>query len=406
MKLNYLILLLLVTAVSCSSSQRRPVQSPSSAGSASVGVKPPEEPVLNLAYRAAMQIQSGLTQAAMPMQLRMAPLENSAALAPGAVDYFQSVLMTRLQVFGMSMPGDAPTQLQGSLYWLRDQLVYGFKLRKGDQTIFSDSVAISHDERLENTLAQFATPEGHHHGHPEALIPTPVAQLKEAPLDVGQFCSSDSPACEITLLYSDRIEFLNWKTLARRVKNIPPAFFSPTRSRAPSGKILQTNAGFVVVNNNLSAPLNFDAQFNGPGPPVANAALPVATPGYNTYALGDGKFSDFEILTDGGMAVVDPNHHLSVAREGALNTAANPAGGALAVNGRHIYTSAATLPGQPDSVQRFTFQDGAVTFDSSRPALGAIVDVAVTDLNKDGIPELLVTVQRPEGVFIEVWEPF
>lgn len=343
----------------------------------------------------------------MPMQLRMLPVDNGAGWPAEAVQYFQGVLMTRLQVFGITMPGDAPVQLQGALYWLRNQLVYGFKLRKGDQTFLSDSVSIPRDQRLENTIAQFsATMQDHQHHHAEALIPTPVAQLQEVPLDVSQICRAKAADCDIILLYPNRLETLNWRTLAHQVKEIPSGLFSSMRSRAPSGKILSSPDGFVVLSNDLSRPVYYDSELNGPISPSAVSILPSATPGLNSYTLGDGKFWDFEPLAEGGMVVVETNRHLSLAREGALTTASNPAGGAVTANWPTIYTSAPVLPGEQDSVQKFLYQNGSLTYESSRQAVGTICDLAVTDLNRDGITELLVTIQKPEGVFIEVWETF
>jgi hypothetical protein len=205
------------------------------------GMKSPEEPFLNLAWRAAVQVEAGLQQASLPLQLKMLQLENSADIPPDAAAYFQAALMTRLQTFGIIMPGDAGVQLRGSLYWLRDQLVYGLKLYKDDHLVFSDSVSIARNERLENTLAQFRADTGHHHH--ETSIPTPVAQLQQAPLDVSQLCLSKGEPCNIILLYRDHFEILNWKTLAVKNRKIPPGFLSATISRAPSGKIVQTAAG-------------------------------------------------------------------------------------------------------------------------------------------------------------------
>jgi hypothetical protein len=145
---------------------------------------------------------------------------------------------------------------------------------------------------------------------------------------------------------------------------------------------------------------------NGPVSPASPVVLPSAAPGYNSYVLGDGSFWDFDVIPDGGIVVIENNGHLSVARAGSLVTASNPAGGALAIQWPQIYTSAPVLPGEQDSVQKFVYRDGALVFDSSRASLGPIRDLSVTDLDNDGVSELLVTVQRPEGAFIEVWETF
>jgi hypothetical protein len=242
--------------------------------------------------------------------------------------------------------------------------------------------------------------------HHEVAIPTPVARLEEAPLDVGQDCAGAGKPCDIVLLYADRIEIINWKTLATRVKKFPPELASPTRSRAPSGKLLRDDTGYILLTNSLSGALHYDSQWNAVVSGAATPALPKADPGLNSYSLGDGRFSDFEPLSDGGMAVVETDHRLGVARGGALVRAADPAGGTVAVRWPQIYTSAPVLPDQPDSVQKYTYQDGNLVFESSRPVVGSILDLSVTDLNRDGTPELLVTVRKPEGVFIEVWEVF
>ena len=220
-------------------------------------------------------------------------------------------------------------------------------------------------------------------------------------------CEEGSTPCELAILYPDRIEILNWTTLARRIKSIPAEFFAPVRSRAPSGKILKNGEHYLVLNSNLSAPLQYDLKFNGPLSDQAPLPiLPTVASGLNYYTLGDGRFFDFEPLESGGMAVIETGRRLSVAAHGEISTSSQQAGASLAVHWPTLYTSAPVPPGQPDSVQKFTLDGQTLLLASSRPADGDIIDLAVTDLNRDEAAELLVTVRKPEGVFVEVWEIF
>ncbi|HSP05861.1 MAG TPA: hypothetical protein VLR94_01730, partial [Acidobacteriota bacterium] len=148
MKSRILLALLILFTFSFLACQKREPASPVAA-SGPVGIQAPEEPVLHLAWMAASQLQVDLQQLRQPLVLKMLPLENTAGIPPGAAEYFQAALETRLQTFGLRMPGDAPIQLQGSLYWLRNQLVYGMKLRKDDQVLMTDSASIPHDDRLD-----------------------------------------------------------------------------------------------------------------------------------------------------------------------------------------------------------------------------------------------------------------
>jgi hypothetical protein len=63
------------------------------------------------------------------------------------------------------------------------------------------------------------------------------------------------------------------------------------------------------------------------------------------------------------------------------------------------------LGGQPDAILKFVQQENLLTFVSSRPVDGDILDLACTDLNQDGKQELLATVRIGKKILIEPMEP-
>src|SRR5947199_10230503 len=55
-------------------------------------------------------------------------------------------------------------------------------------------------------------PEPTHHEHAahlEVKIPTPLAELKEGPIDIAPACLES--ACNLLLLYGDHLDVLDWK---------------------------------------------------------------------------------------------------------------------------------------------------------------------------------------------------
>lgn len=129
-------------------------------------------------------------------------------------------------------------------------------------------------------------------------------------------------------------------------------------------------------------------------------------PGLNTFALRNGRFFDFQFISKNSLAVIDTAGNLEVGASGTLVKADKTVGGTLCLDEPVIYASSPSLPGQPDSILKFTMQNGTITFDSSREADGDIIDLAVTDLNQDQKKELLVTTVTSRGILIEVMDVF
>jgi hypothetical protein len=263
----------------------------------------------------------------------------------------------------------------------------------------------------------------HEHMHAERLIPTPLAQLKEAPLDLSAACKPGARECSILLLYSQKITVLDWKSGQTQDISFPRNFFSPTISRAPSGKIISVNLDvgnrinvtdsqkasikYLITNNNLSSFVYLDADLNGPFLlDCSKCLIPVATPGVNTFALKDGKFHDFEFLPANELAIIDDQYHLSMGGKGTLITAASEVGNTLFVQLPYIYTSAATFPGQRDALQKFLYQNGQIILESSQSYDGEILDILIADLNQDGKSEMIVTLNSSRGIFLDVLENF
>jgi hypothetical protein len=126
----------------------------------------------------------------------------------------------------------------------------------------------------------------------------------------------------------------------------------------------------------------------------------------NTYTLADGRFFDFEEFGANGLAVIDVRNKLFLAERGNVVAADRPAGSVLHATPPYIYTSAPVLPGESDALLKFSYKDGLLRWEKSQNIDGNIFNVAITDLNRDQKPEMLVTVQNQRGIFIEVHEPF
>ncbi len=261
------------------------------------------------------------------------------------------------------------------------------------------------------------------HVHVETKIPTPLAELKEAPLDLAVNCKAGASECSVLLLYPDRITRLNWKSGQTQDFPVPREFFSSTPSRAPSGKIIPVNAElltrlpvpdsektaiqYLVTNNNLLSLLYFDADLNGPFPlDCSKCPIPIAVPGLNTFALRDGKFYDFEFLPGNELAVIDKKYQLSVGGKGQLATAGSQVGGTLCASSGYLYTSSPTPSGQSDSLLKFLNQNGEIGLESNRPFDGEILNLLIADLNQDGQNEMIVLLRTSRGIFMEVLEHF
>ena len=235
------------------------------------------------------------------------------------------------------------------------------------------------------------------------LIPTPVAQLQSPPLDVSQGCEHPNEDCELLVLYADSIERINWKTNNKRRISFPQEYFAQLRSRAPSGKILNVDGNYIIDQNNLTEPLQYDLKLDQFTPLNLPPQIPRATPGLNIFSLMNGHFYDFEILNPKGLAVIQEDQRLSIGA-GTLITSDELVGGSLAVLGATIYTSSNSLPGQPDSLLKFAYNNLSLMLQSNTQMDGEILDLAATDLNQDNAPELLITIRSIDGIFIRVVE--
>lgn len=261
------------------------------------------------------------------------------------------------------------------------------------------------------------------HVHMETKIPTPLAELKDAPLDMAADCRPGAGECSILLLYSDRITTLNWKSGQNQDFLVPHEFFSSTPSRAPSGKIMPVNAElltrlgipdsqktviqYLVTNNNLSSLLYFDADLKGPFPlDCAKCSIPIAVPGKNTFALRDGKFYDFDFLPENELAVIDEHYQLKIGGKGKLAAADLQSGSTVIAADHYLYTSSPTLPGQPDVLLKFLYNNSEIISQSNRSFDGEILNLLVADLNQDGTNEMIIMLKTSRGIFLEVLEAF
>jgi hypothetical protein len=267
-------------------------------------------------------------------------------------------------------------------------------------------------------------PVSHEHVHKETKIPTPLAQLPEAPLDLYAACMSpEESMCSLLMLYSNRVEILDWKSGKTRTETFPPELLSPTPSRAPSGKILPASESlmnrlavteeekrriqYIVTTSDLNSILYFDAEFRAPHPLICNKCpIPIADPGLNTFLLRDGEFYDFELLPDNELAVIDEKYHLSIGGKGTLISANMSVGSTFCVSLPYIYTSSPSLPGQPDALLKFQYQNGQIVMESNRAFDGEIRDLLIFDLNQDGQNEMIVTLKTSRGIFLDILENF
>lgn len=247
--------------------------------------------------------------------------------------------------------------------------------------------------------------EHHHEHHNDVKIPTPLAQLEQAPLDVAAACLNSQ--CEVFLLYCNRLEILNWSDGQKQSISLPEAFLSSVRSRAPNGKIIPFASGVIALSNCLAHAAYFSMDAKNP-PAVFTQKLewlPAPQSGFNWFSLQDGRFYDFEKYSSTAMAAIDTSFHLNIAQQGNLATSSEKVGGKLCVSPSAIYTSSPSLPAEAnDAVLKFDLTSLQRT--ASRPVDGQILDLAISDLNQDGEQELLLTLQTANGILIDVMEPF
>ncbi len=240
--------------------------------------------------------------------------------------------------------------------------------------------------------------------HPK--VPSILAELEEAPLDVFPACQQQN--CRLILLFKNRIAVLQWQSGEKKEILFPQRFFQSIRSRAPSGKILKFAKGYLILNQDLTSPLYFTEDFDSPPGTYVEKPdwLPVPEPGFNWYTLQDGRFFDFETLAENGLAVIDTAYSIQIARGGKLVAATIRCGATLCSAFPVLYTSSPVHSDEPDAVMKFRVRDDSVMLESTRPSQGPIVDLAVSDLNQDGIQELLVTWKGSKGITIEAMDVF
>jgi hypothetical protein len=252
----------------------------------------------------------------------------------------------------------------------------------------------------------------HEHMHEERTIPQPLAQLKEAPLDVYPDCDpallNGSPDCQLLLLYADRIDVLNWEKQSTSSINIGNEFQSPIRSRAPAGKILPFRTGFLILESQLNSPLFLDAKLQTPPSAMREKleGLPLPEPGANTFMMKNGRFYDFEYVSQIALAVIDTSQKLQVGSSGTLITADKPVGGTFWYADSTFYTSSPSSANENDQVLKFRYFGESILYQASHPVEGQIIDLTVTDLNQDHVKELIVTSINSRGIFMEATDLF
>jgi hypothetical protein len=355
-------------------------------------IKPPDDPLQRLAWDTAKQINQSA---------KLGTIDNQAKLPDSQLHYFRGALETELWQLKPATD-KTPALVNGVLAQANGQLQFLWELQLPSEKV-SGVAAI-----LWKSTPPPITEEHHHdqmemHQHHDVLIPTPVAQLQSTPLDVSQGCIDGNEDCELLVLYSDSIERINWKTSNKRRISFPQEYFAQTPSRAPSGKILNVNGTYIIDQNNLTEPLQYDLKLDQFTPASLPPQIPRATPGLNIFSLMNGHFYDFEILNPKGLAVIQEDQRLSIGA-GTLVSSNELVGGSIAVFGSTIYTSSNSLPGQLDSLLKFSYGNPSLTLRSTTQMDGEILDLAATDLNRDKAQELLITIRRNGGIYIDVVE--
>ena len=357
-----------------------------------------------LAREAAQKIHAALS-AHESSTIEFQQLESREIFAVDAFAYFTNALAAHLATAGIQR-SSSDWKLHGVLSKQETHVVFSFQVLQQEKLVSAGSARIPDDTRLRRTLAQFpqrSEPhQDHHTGHKDMPVPTPLAHLKELPLDIAEHCPSRE-TCSLLLLYPDKLVQHNWSDGSDREVRIVS---TGDHSRAPSGKILKSGGTLFVLTNQLTTPLAFNDNLES-----IKAVLPAQFPqperGLNTYSLADGRFFDFEEVGSRGLAVINLQNRLAIADQKKLAVAEQVVGGALEVSLPYIYTSSPTLPDQyADSIQKFLYSDGLLRMEQSQTIDGSIYDITITDLNRDQKQEMLITVINRRGIFIEVREPF
>lgn len=387
LKTLLLFLLLAVALISCQ--KKMPHEIPTNQ------IKPPEDPLQRLAWDAAKQIN----QSAKTYVAKLGTIDNQAKLPDSQLHYFRGALENEL--WQLKPPANASTALvNGALTEANGQLQFLWNIPNEN---LSGVAAILWKSTPVETSEEHHHEQMEMHHHHDVLIPTPVAQLQSAPLDVSQGCEHANKDCELLVLYADSIERINWKTNNKRRISFPLEYFAQVRSRAPSGKILNLDGTYIIIQNNLTEPLQYELAHDQFAPANLPPQIPRAIPGLNIFSLMNGHFYDFEVLNPKGLAVIQEDQRLSIGA-GTLITSNELVGGSLAAVGTTFYTSSNSLPGQPDSLLKFAYNNPSLMLQSTTQMDGEILDLAATDLNHDNAPELLITINRNGGIFIDVVE--
>lgn len=356
--------------------------------------KPPDQPLQRLAWDTARQIN----QLAKSYVVKLGTIDNQAKLPDSHLHYFRGALENEL--WQLKSSGNASTVVNGVLTAANGQLQFLWEIPAEK---LSGVAAVLWKSAPEETAEEHHHEQMEMHQHHDVLIPTPVAQLQSVPLDVSQGCNHDNEDCELLVLYADSIERINWKTNNKRRISFPLDYFAQTRSRAPSGKILNLDGTYIIVQNNLTEPLQYDLEHDEFATANLPPQIPRSTPGLNIFSLMNGHFYDFEVLSPKGLAVIQEDQRLSIGA-GTLITSNELVGGSLAVFGAAIYTSSNSLPAQPDSLLKFAYNNPSLMLQSTTQMDGEILDLAATDLNQDNAQELLITIRRNGGIYIDVIE--
>lgn len=384
-----LCLLLVVAMTSCQ--KKLPQEIPSNQ------TKPPEDPLQRLAWDSAKQIN----QSRKSYSVKLGTINNQAKLPDSQLHYFRGALENELWQLkpgtetSTAVVSGVLSQANGQLQFLWDMQLPTEKTSGVSAVLWESPPPEISEEHHHNDMEM--------HQHHDVTIPTPVAQLQSMPLDVSQGCIHGNEDCELLVLYDDSIERINWKTSNKRKISFPLEYSSQARSRAPSGKILNLDGAYIILQSNLTQPLKYDLKLDQFAPADLAPQIPRATPGLNIFSLMNGHFYDFEVLDPKGLAVIQQDQRLSIGT-GTLITSNELVGGSLAVLESTIYTSSNSLPGQLDSLLKFTYNNTSLTLQSTTQMDSEILDLAITDLNQDKAPELLITIKRTGGIYIDVVE--
>src|SRR5262249_12805316 len=151
----------------------------------------PEDPIQGLAWDTAKAALSGLRSPHMlSLTLRIGSIENEALLPDPPREALLKAFRQDLERAGIEISDTSELLLTGRISKREESLVFAFTISnvKQRESIYSDSASVPMDARLKNTLSQF----DHEETRPrkETKIPSPLAELEDAPLDVLPACHS------------------------------------------------------------------------------------------------------------------------------------------------------------------------------------------------------------------------